>query len=496
MGFPPELQPRARMVLHGHFYQPPREDPWTGEIGLQPSAAPFRDWNARIHAECYHPNTFAHMPTEHGDLLVNNFERISFNIGPTLMTWLERERPETYWRILDADRRSLERLGHGNAIAQAYHHTILPLSNQRDIRTQVRWGLGDFRARFGREAEGMWLPETAADARVLDVLIEEGVGFTILAPWQAGAVRGPGDEWRSCSESPIDVRRAYRVTHSDPARGHLAVFFYDGDLARGIAFDNAASSAAALVQAFAARSEHPEDLVHAAVDGETFGHHWRFADLGLAFALFGEAPARGVQTTNYAVYLDEHAPVAEVRLVEGASSWSCAHGVERWRSDCGCSTGSSPGWRQEWRGPLRAALEVVREAADDGFEELGAKVFCDPWQARDDYIDVVTGRRSFDDFFEGAGCGGDPAVARTMMDLQASSMSMFTSCAWFFADVSGIETVQILRYAERTMRLLEALGLSAPRSKFLERLGQARSNLEERGTGADIHAALVAGAPL
>lgn len=481
------------MVFHGHFYQPPRANPWTGEIQAQPSAGPFRDWNARIHAECYHPNAFAHIPTERGDLLVNNFERMSFNVGPTLMTWLERQRPETYWRILDADRRSADRLGHGNAIAQAYHHTILPLSSERDVRTQVRWGLGDFRARFGRESEGIWLPETAASTSVLDILIEEGIAFTILAPWQAGTVKDHSGGWRPCSSDAGDMQRPLRHVHSDGRGRDLALFFYDGDLAHSIAFNNAASSAEKLVDMFSDRGAGPGDIVHVATDGETYGHHWRFADLGLAYALFGEAPARGVIPTNYAAHLEANPPETEVRVLDGGSSWSCSHGIERWRSDCGCATGSRPGWNQTWRGPLRTALELVRVAADEAFEDIGAKTFRDPWSARDHYIDVLTGRRSLEELLAEEGTGGArPETAATLMDLQGSAMSMFTSCAWFFADISGIETVQIMSYAERTLQLLEGVGASSPRDAFLDRLGEAHSNVPDKGTGADVHRAMVA----
>lgn len=470
----------ARITVHGHFYQPPRENPWTGVIDPQPSARPFRDWNERIHAECYKPNAFASIPVGEKDRTVNNFERLSFNVGPTLMAWIEDAHPETYHRILDADRASLERLEHGNALAQAFHHTILPLSPTRDVRTQVRWGLADFRHRFGRDAAGMWLPETAVNEDVLDVLIEECVGFTVLAPHQA--------------KEPIDMRHPYRYLHRDGSTRSIALFFFDGDLSHAIGFNNAASSAEGLLDAFEKKGGDGL-LVHVATDGETYGHHFRFADLGLAYALFVEAEDRGIEVVNYARHLRDFPPDKEVRLAPGeGTSWSCPHGVARWKLDCGCSTGGEPDWSQAWRGPLREALDLVRVAADEIFERLGGEILDDPWQARDLYVNVVLGAQTLDDLVAAEASGPVSAAqleqAGTLLDMQASAMSMFTSCGWFFNDIAGIETVQILRYAARTLELLEALGQPSPRNAFLAKLKEADSNDPAQGTGADIFANL------
>jgi alpha-amylase/alpha-mannosidase (GH57 family) len=465
-------------VVHGHFYQPPRENPWTGKIDAQPSAAPFHDWNERVLAECYRPNAFSRIPTEHGDRVVNNFERLSFNVGPTLLAWMQEADPQTYGEIIEADRLSRQRLGHGNAIAQAFHHTILPLSTLRDVRTQVRWGVADFRYRFGRDPEGMWLPETAASDDVLGILIEEGVRFTILAPGQ--------------SQGMVDTRIPHRYLHRDGSGRSLSLFFYDGDIARSIAFERAGSSAEGFIDLFESRPRDRHHLVHAATDGETYGHHQVFTDLGLAYALFVEADRCGLEVTNYGAYLDSHPPQDDVKVRSGeGSSWSCTHGVGRWKRDCGCSTGGEPGWNQNWRGPLRAALDIVRDAADDVFQRMGGALFKDPWKARDHYVDVVIGRTEWDELIarEASGPLDDAAkeTAHALLQLQESSMSMFTSCGWFFNDIGGIETIQILRYAARTLDLMKSLDQTTPENALLDKLEQAKSNDPEVGTGADVY---------
>ncbi|HEX2240838.1 MAG TPA: DUF3536 domain-containing protein [Actinomycetota bacterium] len=481
-----------RIVVHGHFYQPPRENPWTGRIEEQPDAAPFHDWNERVHAESYRPNAFATLPGENGDRVVNNFEKLSFNIGPTLLLWMAEADPETYARIIDADRRSRERLGHGNALAQAYHHTILPLGNLRDLRTQVRWGLADFRHRFGRAAEGMWLPETAANSDTLGVLIEEGVGFTILAPGQAGRWRElDSDRWLDVSEAGLETRVPYRYFHRDGSGRSLAVFFYDGDISQAIAFERAGADADKFVDLFDQRSESDDQLVHAATDGETYGHHHPFSELGLAYALFVLAEQRGLEVTNYARFLEDSPPRHEVRIVRGAgTSWSCAHGVRRWHQDCGCSTGGEPGWNQAWRAPLRRGLEMLAGAADEVFGRAGAAVFHDPWRARDGYVDVVIEARELEEFVRSEASGPvDPnalQIAHQLLELQRNAMSMFTSCGWFFSDVAGIESAQVLHYAARTADLMEQLGYQPPEDEVLRVLGEARSNRGD-ATAADIY---------
>ena len=478
------------ITVHAHFYQPPREDPWTGEVPEQPSAAPAHDWNERVHAESYRPNAFARIPNEDGERVVNNYERLSFNVGPTLLQWMEATDPETYDRIIEADRSSLARLGHGNAIAQAYHHTILPLSPLRDVRTQVRWGIADFEHRFGRFPEAMWLPETAANEDTLEVLIESGLRYTILAPNQAGYIRDDEGTWIPTQEIGLDTTIPYRYLHRDGSGRSLAIFFYDGAISRAIAFERAGESGEGFVDLFDERAAEGR-LVHAATDGETYGHHHTFSELGLAYALFVEAEARCLEVTNYAAFLDDHPAETEVRLIPGeGTSWSCAHGVGRWKEDCGCSTGGEEGWNQAWRGPLRRALEMVRDAADEVFDRLGSALFADPWAARDGYVEVVIGKTELEAFLSAIASGPlggeESRQAHQLLDLQRNSMSMFTSCGWFFNDIGGIETLQVLAYAARTLDLLESLGQPGPRDAFLAVLTQADSNDAALGTGAEI----------
>ena len=487
----------AEIVVHGHFYQPPRDNPWTGTIDEQPTAAPFPNWNERVHAECYRPNAFVEIPNAPEPILVNNFEHISFNVGPTLLGWLENAHPDTYGRIVAADQTSRIRLGHGNAIAQAYHHTILPLSPARDVRTEIAWGIADFRHRFGRAPAGMWVGETAVNDLVLHELIEAGVGFTILAPWQAAAWKNDDSDWLDARDHPIDTRVAYRYDHSDGSGRSLSLFFYDAEIARAIAFERATSSAEDFLWLFARRDARPGHLVHAATDGETYGHHHKFSELGLAYALAVLAPRHELPVTNYSAYLAGNPARSQARVVPGeGSSWSCAHGVGRWMRDCGCSTGGHPGGNQRWRTPLRTALEVVRDAADRTFEEQARPLLRDPWTARNHYVNVRLGAVEPATFVASEATGkldaGATARALDLLEMQASSLSMFTSCAWFFNDVAGIETRQVLRYAARTLDLIDGLDGPAPLAAFLDILARADSNDPEARNGAEIFASSAA----
>jgi alpha-amylase/alpha-mannosidase (GH57 family) len=487
-----------RFVIHAHFYQPERTNPWTGVLDPEASAAPARDWNDRIHAECYRPNGTARIfdGQRRVERIVNNYERLSFNFGPTLLSWMERRRPETYAKIIDGDWLSLRRTGHGNALAQAYNHAILPLADPRDRMTQIRWGLADFRQRFSRDAEGMWLPETAANLETIDDLIDAGVRFTVLAPHQAHRVRAPGGEWKVVGAG-VDTSRAYRHLHSDGSGRWMAVFFYDGGLAQRFAFDGAALHADALTQRLQAASPGPDGLVHAALDGETFGHHHRFGELGLAYMLFEQAEREGLSPTNYAAWLDEHPPTHEVEIVGGeGTAWSCAHGVGRWARDCGCTTGGEHGWNQAWRAPLRAALDVIRDAAADAFTSRGSELLKDPWRARDDYVHVRLRSMSGAEFLERHARRRLPEHQRvvlwSLLEAQRHAMVMYTSCGWFFNDVAGIETVYVLRFAARVLGILDELGVAgSARQDMLEHLGQARSNRPDVGTAADVWTRMV-----
>ena len=458
------------LAVHAHFYQPPRENPWTEEVQREPSAAPYHDWNGRIAVECYRPNAFARIVDAEGRVLslVNNYEHLSFNVGPTLMSWLERHQPEVYARILEAQAK-----GDG-ALAQAWNHMILPLANERDVRTQVRWGLADFRHRFGTDATGMWLPETAVNDAVLGVLAEEGVRFTILAPGQARAVRGLSGrgQWKDVDDATLDTRLPYCwLPPSGEGRG-VQIVFYDGPLSHDLAFSDLPSEV--LVDRTTAAGGRRGGLVTVALDGETFGHHHKWAERGVAYALTSEAPRRGVGVSNLNHWVADHEPRHEVAVRE--SAWSCAHGVGRWSTDCGCSTGGEPGTHQRWRAPLRAALDILRDAGAESFERRGADVFtADPWTVRDAYVEVLVGAQSPDEF-AARWIGGDRVVAFTLLEAQRQAMLMYTSCGWFFHDLAGLETVQVLRYAARAIDLLAEVGETPPVSEFLATLEKAESH--------------------
>ncbi len=493
------------LIVHGHFYQPPRENPWTGLVDAESGAEPFHDWNERIHAECYGPNSAVPIvdPKTGAERTVNNYAHLSFDFGPTLLSWLERAHPKTYRRIIYADVESVARRnGHGNAIAQAYSHPILPLCNERDGRTQVRWGMADFRHRFGREAEALWLPETACNDDVLNLLIDEGLRFVILAPQQAARIRTSENEsgWRSVADGSIDTSTAYRYLHKDGSNRSIAVFFYDQALAGAIAFEQALASSKSLVDRFAHAVRETRSLVNVATDGESYGHHHKFGDLCLAHAFEVEIPARGFSSTNYGEYLEHHPPTIDIEINNGTNgagtSWSCVHGVGRWSTDCGCSTGGQPGWNQEWRRPLRAALDFLRDHAGEYFESTRGQLFKDPWAARDDAIELVLDSQRSREEFVGRRAPrplmSDKAKrALLFLEMQRNTLLMYASCGWFFNDISGIESVQILKYACRAIEIIDELKLPSPRRQFLEILAEAKSNRPGRGNGADIYARLV-----
>jgi alpha-amylase/alpha-mannosidase (GH57 family) len=491
------------LIVHGHFYQPPRENPWTGTVEVEPGAAPFHDWNERIYAECYQPNTSSAVvdPADGSELLVNNYANISFNFGPTLWSWLKTNHPATCTRIVAADvESSQKRGGHGNAIAQAYGHAILPWCNERDLRTQIHWGLTDFRTHFSREPEAMWLPETACNDNVMGALIDAGLRFVILAPNQVARVRTFGEkQWRESNETNIDTSVAYRYSHRDGSGRPIAVFFYDGPTSRAVAFESLLRSSRDLVDRFA-QSADRRDLVNIATDGETYGHHFKFGDVCLAYALEIEAHGRGFQVTNYGEYLCRHPPAVEVEISSGpmgeGTSWSCVHGVDRWIRDCGCHTGGGPGWNQRWRTPLRKALDFLRDENEIHFEATRRQLFDDPWLARNDSIRLVLdpfeSREEFLRKHSGRWLSSDEQQrALTYLELQRMLLLMYTSCGWFFNDISGIETIQILKYAARANDLMEQLDLPSVRERFLEILADAKSNLPETGTGEDIYHRLV-----
>jgi (1->4)-alpha-D-glucan 1-alpha-D-glucosylmutase len=489
------------LCIHGHFYQPPRENPWLEAVEQQDSAYPFHDWNERITAECYAPNGVARILDDRGRIarLVNNYSRISFNFGPTLLAWLEERAPDVYRSILDADGFSRERFsGHGSALAQIYNHVILPLANRRDKYTQVSWGLRDFEHRFGRRPEGMWLAETAADLETFDVLAELGIRFTILSPHQARRVRplqdhNAGEEgWQDVSGGRIDPTRPY--VQRLPSGRSLVLFFYDGPISRGVAFERLLTRGedlvARLLTGFADGRDWPQ-LVHIATDGESYGHHHSHGDMALAYALEHIANNPDVRLTNYGEYLERHPPSWEADIFEN-TSWSCVHGVERWRSDCGCSMGR-PGWNQAWRRPLREALDWLRDALAPSYEKAAARFFRDPWAARNDSIAIIFDRspESVERFLREHASRElgetDRATALKLLELQRQALLMYTSCGWFFDEISGIETVQILQYAGRALQLGAELFEEELEKPFLALLEKARSNLPDHGDGRRVY---------
>jgi alpha-amylase/alpha-mannosidase (GH57 family) len=484
---------RIRFIcIHGHFYQPPRENPWLEAVETQDSAHPYHDWNERVTAECYGPNASSRILDARDRIakILNNYASISFNFGPTLLSWLQQREPDVYATIIDADRASRDRFGgHGSAIAQAYNHMILPLANERDKRTQVRWGACDFERRFGRRPEGMWLPETAVDVDSLEALAEEGITFTILEPHQAARWRRIGeDDWTEHAGA-IDPTMPYRCTL--PSGRTIAIFFYDGPISRAVAFERLLARgenlAHRLLGAFSESRKHPQ-LVNIATDGETYGHHHRHGDMALAYALDYIEQQKLARIANYGQFLAQDPPTHEVEIAE-QTSWSCSHGVERWRKDCGCNTGAGTGWNQQWRAPLRDALDWLRDECIEIFEVEGARVMHDPWEARDDYIDVILDRGddSVERFLARHG-GADARVSvLELLEMQRNAMLMYTSCGWFFNELSGIETVQVLHYAARAIQLAEKFSGKPLELEFLARISRARSNLPEHADGRQIY---------
>lgn len=484
------------VCIHGHFYQPPRENPWTGEVDREESAQPFHDWNERINEECYKANTQAAILDPHGKIAkhFNNFERMSFDLGPTLLSWLKRKDPATYQAILAADKKSAGRLwGHGNAMAQVYNHLIMPLANKRDKITQIIWGIKDFEYHYKRKPEGMWLSETAVDMQTLNLLANHGIKFTVLAPHQAKRVRhlGFGSRWQAVQNHSVDPKHAYRVL-LDWGR-HFYVFFYDAPISQAIAFQGLLSNGDELVHRMMSAYGHRdrEQLVSAATDGESYGHHHKFGDMALAYSFKKIEDGRLASITNYAAFLNQGSTFWEAEIHEN-SSWSCAHGIERWRSDCGCRIHHAHGWNQKWRVYLREAMDKLHEVVDEVFEKELGPLLKDPWQARNQYVEILlesddTTRRKF--LERNAKKRLDADETRKVWELlEAEKFSLFsyTSCGWFFDDISGIEATQVLKFALRALELVQPYYPRDIEGFFVKILASAHSNYSKFGTGADV----------
>lgn len=497
------------VTIHGHFYQPPRENPYLDTIERQPSAAPFHDWNERIHHECYRPNAFARILNDAGEVagIVNNFEYLSFNIGPTLMSWLEKYDRETYQRIIDADKKSCHRLqGYGNAIAQVYNHAILPLANQRDKHTQIRWGKEDFRSRFGRNPQGMWLAETAVDYATLEALVAEGIKFVILAPSQAERCRPfPTEEeshpqWHEVGGSQIDPTRPYRCFLNNEQ--YIDIIFYDGPISRDMGFSDVLNHSSHLVSrlGLAIRGDlRKSQLISVATDGETFGHHKGGTEKCLAYAFTQEFPHRNWTVTNFAHYLSISPPTWEV-IIKPVTAWSCAHGVGRWQDDCGCGGGG--GWHQKWRKPLRDTLDWLRDRLITVYDDIGSQFFRDPWLARDEYIQVILDRspenvETFINRHSSRSLSPSEQIdALRLLEMQRHALLMYTSCGWFFEEISRPEGVQILRYAARALELAAEVAGVQLEQEFRDRLDLAPSNVDSFKTGAEVYRQLVVSAQI
>ncbi len=513
-------QPQRYVCVHGHFYQPPRENPWLETVEVENSAAPYHDWNGRIAAECYAPNGASRITNRKGEIvrIVNNYARMSFNFGPTLLKWMADNTPGAYRAVLDADRASAQRYGgHGSAIAQVYNHVIMPLANRRDAITQIRWGIADFEFRFGRRPEGMWLAETAVNRGVLDLMAAEGIKFTILAPHQCARIRplnavaadnrqpaADDETWAQTTNAPVDTTHPYRVQLDDGRS--IAVFFYDGPASRAIAFEGLLNSGetfgSRLLDGFRAPSPGFSDraqLSHVATDGESYGHHHKYGEMALSYAMHWIESNGHARLTNYGEFLEMFPPEWEAEVVED-TSWSCVHGVERWRSDCGCNSDKTD-FNQKWRGPLREALDCLRDAIAPLAEALAAPLLTDLWLARDVYIAVVLDRspasinRFFDRFARRPITDEERTVLLELLEMQRHTQLMYTSCGWFFDDISGIESMQIVAYAGRVLQLAAKLfgpAGAALEDRFLEILARARSNVPEAGDGARLYRRYVA----
>src|SRR5436190_5637216 len=485
------------ICIHGHFYQPPRENPWLESVELQDSAAPYHDWNERITAECYAPNAKARILNGEGRIaeITNNYSKISFNFGPTLLAWMKDKMPEVHDAIVAADKLSQQRFsGHGSAMAQVYNHMILPLANSRDKHTQIIWGIRDFESRFGRPPEGLWLSETAADMDTLDTLVQHGIKFTILSPFQASRTREMGKRnWKDANGAQLDPTRGYLVKL--PGGKNITAFFYDAPVSQAIAFERLLVSGERLAQRLGGAFDDQrqwDQLVHIATDGESYGHHPRYGEMALAYALHHIEQSGIAKLTNYGEYLEKHPPTHEAQIHE-KSAWSCSHGVDRWMRDCGCNSGGHAGWNQGWREPLRNSLDWLRDELTPLYESKAGEFLRDPWKARDDYISVILDRSSenVNNFFREQAARelneGEKVAALKLLELQRHAMLMYTSCGWFFDELSGIETVQVIQYASRALQLARDVLGKDLEPAFLDRLDAARSNIAGKGGGRNIY---------
>ena len=438
----------AYVCVHGHAYQPPRESPDTGEVERQPSADPFHDWNERVTSECYAPLSHAKRLDEHGSTLsvTNLWEHLSFDLGPTLGVWMDRRVPGVATSIAVGDSTG------GGAMAHPWVHAILPLTPPGDRATIVRWGVDEFRARYGRAPLGMWLPETAVDTASLEALADVGISWTMLAPHQVLADHGEGGVTPP-AHTPLVVTL--------PTGRSITIVPYDGELSHGVAFggllDDGLNFANTVAdRATAATHTEANPLVVLSTDMETFGHHHRHGEMALAHAVEAWRGRSDVELITAERYLQRHPATEPGRLVE-RTSWSCAHGVERWRSDCGCRFEEVDGQDQRWRRPLRDVLDAVADIAGRLFNDHAGADLVDPWAARYDYGMVLGARperrAGMRDQFLGKHLapGGSAERAWVWMEAERLRLEAWSSCAWFFDSPDRIETVQVLVEARASL---------------------------------------------
>lgn len=468
------------LCIHGHFYQPPRQDPWLGDVLPEGSAAPGLNWNHRICRESYAPLAYARILDSQGSIrsIINAYEWINFNFGATLLCWMQTHAPKTYGRILDGDARSRKRLGFGNAMAQVRHHLIMPLATEQEKRVEVHWGIQDFISRFGRRPDGMWLAEAAVDTPTLEVLAEAGIAYTVLAPRQGAAVENPDGSWRDVDEGSLETRHPYRVDL--PSGRSISVFFYHAALSQAVAFEGLLKDGSAFWNRI--HGQLREGLLSLATDGETYGHHFTFGEMALAYVLEQASNDPELTLTNYASYLAAFPPEQKVRIHEN-SSWSCVHGIERWRGDCGCNTEGRQGWNQAWRGPLRHALRGLKDDLDEHFVTIGKTVFPNPWEALEQYGTVLAGEPR--ETFEAKAFASDLSLkqhntARALLEMQRYAQASFASCAWFFDDLDRIEPMNAMANALRAMELAAKTGITGGitgiEDLFIHDMSSAQSN--------------------
>lgn len=486
------------ICIHAHFYQPPRENPWLEDVQIQDSAYPYHDWNEKITAECYEANSASRILNDNGKIIdiLNNYTKISFNFGPTLLSWMDKKKNELYKKIIESDIESRRNFGgFGSAIAQCYNHIIMPLANEKTKRTQIIWGTKDFYHRFKRLPMGMWLPETAVDIETLMILSENGIRFTILSPYQAKMVRRIGEEkWIDVSGGRIDTKRAYLCRLPDDKT--INIFFYDKDISHDVAFGgllkNGENFAKRLLSSFS-NSDEPQ-IVNIATDGETYGHHHKYGDMALSYCINYIEKTKSAKLTNYSEFLNKFPPEYEVRIIEN-TSWSCSHGIERWREDCGCSTGSHPGWNQKWRKPLRIALDNLKEELDKIYIEKIKEFTQSPFELLNYYIDYFMGNESFENlisrYIKRDINEEERIKILKLLEMERMSNFMFTSCGWFFDDISNIETQQILLYAKRGIQLAEELNGNRIEENFINSLKDAKSNIIDLKDGENIYKKLI-----